>query len=203
MTFGIPIKNFPISIEGQLKNSKHKGWLQRRKQKERFLKTNPLQHGAVDMPIKFDVLLGKGMPVQEHAGNKYLHELVALRFEEYDSAKRKRKTEIAEEVVRQINQSAGRFLTRDDDSGMWVEVPSREAQDKAEARMGSEKHQEEHYIKVHRDEDRLERRGWTKKTKAVYRQFSQMRSLGVVWGDNKLMNADNDTYAFPCKSYNI
>ncbi|KAL3932095.1 MAG: hypothetical protein SGBAC_011008, partial [Bacillariaceae sp.] len=122
--------DFPISIEGQLKSGKHKGWLERRKQKEEYLKTNPIPDGAVDMPIKFDVLLGKGMPVQEHPGNRHLHELVALKYEEYDSAKRDRKTEITEELVQEINKSSGRFLKRHDVSGMWVEVPTREARDK-------------------------------------------------------------------------
>lgn len=65
MTFGIPIKDFPVSIEGQLKSGKHKGWLERRKQKEQYVKTNPIQDGAVDMPIKFDVLLGKGTSGQQ------------------------------------------------------------------------------------------------------------------------------------------
>ncbi|KAL3938751.1 MAG: hypothetical protein SGBAC_006401 [Bacillariaceae sp.] len=130
MTFGIPVKHFPISTDGQLKSGKHKGWLQRRKQKENFMKTSSIQKGAVDVPFKFDVILGKGMPVQEHQGNKNLHELIALKYTEYDSAQRKRKTEIAEEVVQQIKKTSGRFLKRDDDSGMWVDVPSREAQDK-------------------------------------------------------------------------
>jgi len=68
---------------------------------------------------------------REHPGNRHLHELEALKYEEYyDSAKRDRKTEIAEELVQQINKSSGRFLKRDDGSGMWVEVPNREARDK-------------------------------------------------------------------------
>jgi hypothetical protein len=130
MTFGIPVKEFPVTTQGQLKTGKHKGWVERRKQKENYLKANDVQVGAVDLPIKYDVLLGKGMPCQEHAGNKHLHETVAMCYEEYDYAKRDRKTEIAEELVALVNQSSGRFLKRDEASGMWVEVPLREAREK-------------------------------------------------------------------------
>jgi hypothetical protein len=130
MTFGIPVKEFPVTIQGQLKTGKHKGWVERRKQKETYLKANDVQAGAVDLPIKYDVLLGRGMPCQEHAGNKHLHELVAMCYEEYDNAKRDRKTEIAEELVALVNKSSGRFLKRDEASGMWVEVPLREAREK-------------------------------------------------------------------------
>jgi hypothetical protein len=130
MTFGIPVKEFPITTQGQLKTGKHKGWVERRKQKETYLKTNAVQAGAVDLPIKCDVLLGKGMPCQEHAGNKHLHERVAMCYEEYDNAKRDRKTEIAEELVALVNKSSGRFLKRHEASGMWVEVPLREAREK-------------------------------------------------------------------------
>lgn len=130
MTFGIPVKDFPVNTQGQLKNAKHKGWVERQRQKENYLQSHEVLPGAVDLPIKYDVLLGKGMPCQEHAGNKRLHELVATRYEEYNSAKRDKKTEIAEELVQLVKQSSGRFLKRDEASGMWVEVPVKEAREK-------------------------------------------------------------------------
>jgi hypothetical protein len=130
MTFGIPVKEFPVTTQGQLKTGKHKGWVERRKQKQNYLKANDVQAGAVDLPLKYDVLLGKGMPCQEHAGNKHLHELVATCYEEYDNARRDIKTEIAEKLVALVHESSGRFLKRDEASGMWVEVPLREAREK-------------------------------------------------------------------------
>eukprot|EP00980_Cylindrotheca_fusiformis_P030850 scaffold25515_cov108-Cylindrotheca_fusiformis.AAC.1 len=130
LTFGIPVKDFPINTQGQLKTAKHKGWVERRRQKEKYMRNNEIPEGAVDLPVRYDVLLGKGMPCQEHPGNKRLHELVAMRYEEYNSAKRDRKTEIAEELVVQVNRSSGRFLKRDEASGMWIEAPLKEAREK-------------------------------------------------------------------------
>ena len=36
MTFGIDVKNFPISINGKVKLTNHEKWIERRKKKKNF-----------------------------------------------------------------------------------------------------------------------------------------------------------------------
>ena len=130
MTFGINIDHFPISKEGSLKVGIHLKWIERRRLKEKFLENNAMPKVAVDMPSKFDVLLGRGILCQEHFGNKVLHELIAKYFDEYDSAERNEKSALSEMVMSVVRQSSGRFLKCSEDSGMWVEVTDKEAKEK-------------------------------------------------------------------------
>ena len=127
MSFGIDVKDFPISMNGEYKLANHMKWVERRKKKEKFLRTNCLPDGAVDLPSKLDVLLGRGSPFNAHPGNKRLHEMVSLRFVEYDNTPRAEKTRIAVEIVGDVHKSSGCFLKQDDESGMWVKVSNLEA----------------------------------------------------------------------------
>jgi hypothetical protein len=126
MTFGIATNDFPISFEGKLINGKNSQWIKRRRQKEAYLRSNVMKEGAVDLPSKFDVLLGKGKPYQEHFGNVNLHEIIATYYPKYDSATRDVKASIVEEIVGLL----GRFLKRDEESGMWIEATPKEAKNK-------------------------------------------------------------------------
>ena len=82
----------------------------------------------IDLPFKYDVLLGRGKPMQRHYGNKFLKELIGQRYTEYNNVKGKgKKSEIAQSIVNQITTHPynGRFLKRNDTShGFWEPVPN-------------------------------------------------------------------------------
>ena len=130
MSFGIPMNVFPVSLTGKLKTASHLKWIERRKQKELYMKQHSLPIGAVDIPSRNDVILGRGRPFNIHPGNRLLHEIVESHFEEYDSAERNEKTRLAKSIVATINRDSGRFLKQHEESGMWVEVSETEARQK-------------------------------------------------------------------------
>lgn len=86
--------------------------------------------GAVDLPSKIDVLLGRGKPFNVHPGNRLLHELVENYFERYDKMTRDAKTGLAEEIVTIVHSFSGQFLKQDAKAGMWVPVSQLEARNK-------------------------------------------------------------------------
>jgi hypothetical protein len=76
---------------------------------------------------EYDVLCGRGGATNTHVGNKRFRSIVAEYQEEYLDARKKEKALISKRVVQRINQYGGRFLKRDANSDMWVEVPSKKA----------------------------------------------------------------------------
>lgn len=130
MTFGIPMNDFPVSQSGQMRPSKHLQWVERISMKEVFLSKHRISDGAIDFPFKYDVLLGRGKPYQDHPGNKYLRELVDSNFDAYNKTKRDLKRKFGESLVHQIQEMSGRFLKKEEASGMWVEASLKEAVDK-------------------------------------------------------------------------
>jgi hypothetical protein len=57
-----------------------------------------------------DVLFGKGLPIQNHVGNKKLRGLVAVCQKRYEKAKRGEKIILAQEIVDTVIESSGMFL---------------------------------------------------------------------------------------------
>lgn len=94
------------------------------------MKTNKPKEGAVDLPCKCDVLLGRGKPFNSHPGNKQLHEIVASFYKKYNGLLRAEKTKLAEEIVFMVRGYGGNFLKQDEKSGMWVAVSNLEARNK-------------------------------------------------------------------------
>lgn len=142
LTYGIPIKTLPLTNDHrEMKLATHRNWLKRRYQKENAslptvesddtTAARPIAQSGVQLPSRFDVLLGKGRPCQEHHGNKYLHDIIARYYDEYNSAtKRETKSKVADCVIDVIKACPGRFLKRDEVSGLWMEVDDREAREK-------------------------------------------------------------------------
>lgn len=81
------------------------------------------------LPGLHDVLLGKGKPFQQHAGNMRLHMLVDQLLPKYDKLSRTEKTELAADVVRGLQKTTGgRFLTQE--CGIWIEISDDIAREK-------------------------------------------------------------------------
>lgn len=70
--------------------------------------------------LNTDILMGQSPGFRDHPGNMWLRELVAERYEDYQACgkKRKLKTEIANQVVREVEAAGGRF--RKCENSIWV-----------------------------------------------------------------------------------
>ena len=142
MTYGIPTQDIPVGNSGDVVKTKyHSSWLKRRRTKEFWESQHRGESGndgeeqefpGIEIPSRKDVLLGRGRPINGHAGNRTLHETIKSFRNEYDTAKGKgTKTSIAQKIVDLVHQSGGRFLKRDDElDGWWVEVTNDVALDK-------------------------------------------------------------------------
>lgn len=77
-----------------------------------------------------DVLFGRGGATNNHVGNKKFRCIVTDHQPEYLGARKKDKALISKRIVRLVREKGGRFLRRDDSSGLWVEVGDRKASEK-------------------------------------------------------------------------
>lgn len=74
-------------------------------------------------PTDPDVILGRGKPFQNHPGNQRMLTIVDKYRERYQTAERKEKHDIVEEVMGIITGNGGKFLRRLDYENYWIEVP--------------------------------------------------------------------------------
>lgn len=128
LTFGVPTKSFPVTYDGELKNTNHLKWLARRRIKEAALKHYSYFDG-IDTPSRRDVLQGRGKSLQKHSGNVLMRNMVSKYFVDYKQALKSHKGEYVLNVVRDVHQIGGRFLRRED-NGWWVEMSDEAARDK-------------------------------------------------------------------------
>ena len=136
LSFGIPIEDIPLDDKGNLLYTNLKKWMERRKQKEKYLKYHHHYNDkdtvvtTIDLPSKKDILLGRGSKFYLHPGNRLLHEIVGKYYEEYNTLNRQGKTRLAKEIVTLVHNYSGHFIKLDDKSGMWMEVSDLEAREK-------------------------------------------------------------------------
>jgi hypothetical protein len=116
MTFGIPSDVLPILPSGEHRLEGHHELI-RRLRKEEELDDHV---DRVVLPGSFDVLLGRGKPLQKHAGNLRYHHIIENDHDRYERAMKLEKTHISKFIVEKINGSGGRFL-KQDEAG-WVEI---------------------------------------------------------------------------------
>jgi hypothetical protein len=93
----------------------------------------------IDRPEPFDVLCGRGKPIQNHPGNVILHRIIDEQCLRYHNAPRLRKRGIADELVQAIKNSSGleqqlpgRFIRHEEDDrgAYWKEISEDAARDK-------------------------------------------------------------------------
>jgi 2-hydroxy-3-keto-5-methylthiopentenyl-1-phosphate phosphatase len=73
-------------------------------------------------PGVFDVLLGRGKPIQDNPGNKILRQIVDFHSRSYLYAARKDKKVIVQEIVLATKANGNRFLRQNDETECWEEV---------------------------------------------------------------------------------
>mmetsp|Transcript_23821 Transcript_23821/g.34805 ORF Transcript_23821/g.34805 Transcript_23821/m.34805 type:complete len:209 (+) Transcript_23821:99-725(+) len=77
-----------------------------------------------------DVLCGRGGASNKHKGNIHYRNLVQAHQESYLNAKKRDKSKIAKLIVSEIRHLGGRFLKREDEGNVWVEVGDKKAVEK-------------------------------------------------------------------------
>lgn len=121
--YGIQPCFFPIK-EGGIMETKHwKTWLESQRRKER--RTLP-RRSRIFVPGTFDVLFGKGSPLQNHTGNVKLRGLIADVKATYEKTEKGRKNEVTQAVIEIVKESSGLFLKQDGD--VWIVVDDAAAQ---------------------------------------------------------------------------
>lgn len=132
-TFGIPTGCSPMKRDGTWSTEWHLEWLRLHRNREiaENEATDTNAKPAVIVPRRFDVLFGRGKIAKTHTGNLRALLLCEMNYPRYESAITGKygKTEVAEQIVRIIHDSGGRFLKPDENSG-WVEVNNEEAREK-------------------------------------------------------------------------
>jgi hypothetical protein len=139
MTFGIPVKNFPVTTSGQQKFEHTLQCIEERRQLE--LTTRKAAFAAalqgeggtrirIFAPTPNDVLCGRGKPFQEHTGNIDLGGTIEDYNTQYKATKRGSKADICQEIVQRFQSKGARFLKRLDTTGEWEEVSNDEAREK-------------------------------------------------------------------------
>jgi hypothetical protein len=131
MTFGIPMGIFPIGAnEDELLLENHREWVSQRRILEArlllLLEEEEKEAAAaaeerILVPGLLDVLMGKKKEIKKHSGNLRYQNIIADRADTYDQARRTQKTAIAEDVLRTIKESGGRFLRADEAGWLVVE----------------------------------------------------------------------------------
>lgn len=116
MTFGIPAEVLPITPSGDFKLEMHQEYC-RRLRKFAEVRDNVKR---VIIPGIHDVLLGRGKPLQKHAGNLRYHHIIESYHSVYEKAQKLEKTNLSKLIVQKMKDGGGRFLKQDDVG--WIEI---------------------------------------------------------------------------------
>ena len=103
------------------------------KRQRRFVsyesKVPPSKVGLVSFEPN-DVLSGRGGGTNQHEGNCFFRSLINKNRERYLRSKKNDKPYISLSIVNTIRQRKGRFLKKDEDSGLWYEIGDALAREK-------------------------------------------------------------------------
>ncbi|MGK3735664.1 MAG: hypothetical protein ACI90V_002505, partial [Bacillariaceae sp.] len=130
MTFGIPNEALPVSFSGSLRLDNHQDYIRRMRKEDDESKTSSNGNVVrrIIVPAQYDVLLGRGKPLQKFSGNINYHYVIEGYHDHYEKASKQEKTELAMTIVDDIRSQGGRFLKQDE--GGWVEIPDEAARSK-------------------------------------------------------------------------
>lgn len=116
MTFGIPADVLPVTPSGDLKLETHQEYCRKLR---KFSETNDHIRRII-IPGIYDVLLGRGKPLQKHPGNLRYHHVVENYHGLYEKAQKLEKTNLSKMIVQKMKEEGGRFLKQDDVG--WIEI---------------------------------------------------------------------------------
>jgi len=110
MTFGIPNEALPVNFNGTLRLEAHRDYVRRIRNADAV--NDDVER--IHVPGKYDVLLGRGKPLQKYSGNLNYHYVIETYHERYEAAAKGVKAELAMEIVMRIKNQGGRFLKQDE-----------------------------------------------------------------------------------------
>lgn len=93
------------------------------------IEMNEIQQSGIRTPHDNDVLSGRGNYANRHPGNKRFRAYVSSQRELYAAAPKNEKSIFAKTIVRTIRslQPPGRFLKRDPNTELWVDIGNRKS----------------------------------------------------------------------------
>lgn len=90
----------------------------------------PAATEGIDSYGENDVLSGRGGGTNVHPGNRRFRDLINLHRRAYLKARKNDKPTISRAIVRSIRDINGKFLKKDDKSGLWFEIGDDAAREK-------------------------------------------------------------------------
>jgi hypothetical protein len=137
LTFGIPMKVFPVTSEGVTQVERHLEWIQQRRKREESVydskrimvqdsKRIMVQESKrIRVPGPLDVIMGRDRLAQAHPGNFHYLDTIETHLVMYDAMSKVQKTRLASKIVDGIHGIGGRFL-KSDKTG-WIEIDDKTA----------------------------------------------------------------------------
>jgi len=125
MTFGIPAENMPVSFSGDRRLEAHQDFCKRIRS---FSTLSGDPEKFIVLPSTYDVLLGRGKPIQKHPGNLRYHQVVGSYQGAYEEMHKLAKTDLSKTIVEQFKDAGHRFLKQEEYG--WVEVDDEAARNK-------------------------------------------------------------------------
>lgn len=117
MTFGIPKEAFPVNFSGGLRLELHREFIRKMRKADGANE----RIDRIIVPGTYDVLLGRGKPLQKYCGNLNYHYVVEGYHDRYEAAAKGEKAELAMEIVKKIQSQGGRFLKQDNAGWMVID----------------------------------------------------------------------------------
>ena len=102
--------SLPVNLSGELKLEAHLEYCRKLRQFPR-LSDNAKR---IIIPGTYDILLGRGKPLQKHSGNLRYHHVIETYHGQYESAQKLEKTNLSKLIVQKMKDDGGRFLKQDD-----------------------------------------------------------------------------------------
>jgi hypothetical protein len=144
MTFGIPMKVFPVTSEGETQVERHLEWIQQRRKREELDQNTK----RIMVLSPFDVIMGRDKLAQEHVGNIHYLDIIETHLDMYDGFSKVEKTELASRIVDGMHKSGGRFLKWDGTG--WIEIDDKTARSKVSMAFRSKRRTVQTHTKTHR-----------------------------------------------------
>jgi hypothetical protein len=124
MAFGIAADQLPVTSTGTIKTKNHSQWIKFVKEKEKAEKQG-IKFDAIEYPGVTDALFSLGRHTWNHPGYAMFRGLLESYHDRHSSATSlEEKQAITWEVVKEVENKGGRFLTRDL-RGWWIEIKDR------------------------------------------------------------------------------
>ena len=83
MSYGLPVKSFPVNAKGKHNKKEHLNWIWSRQKIEEDTTTAKERRPEIIIPGRLDVIFGRGKPLQQHIGNIRLYHMIDENLDRY------------------------------------------------------------------------------------------------------------------------